>query len=45
MVAVHFDIIWESVDNIEAARIPYDYKHEFTAFNIMPRVCDHVISR
>jgi hypothetical protein len=35
--AVHFGIIWESVDNIEAARIPYDRKHEFFALNIMSR--------
>jgi hypothetical protein len=27
--AVHFGIIWKSVDKIEAARIPGDYKHEF----------------
>jgi hypothetical protein len=28
MCAVNFGIIWELVDNIEAARIPYDCKHE-----------------
>jgi hypothetical protein len=28
IVAVHFDIIWESIDNIEAARVLYDWKHE-----------------
>jgi hypothetical protein len=26
---VYFGIICESIDNIEAARIPYDCKHEF----------------
>jgi hypothetical protein len=25
---IHFAMIWESVDNIEAAGIPYDCKHE-----------------
>jgi hypothetical protein len=30
IVVVDFDIIWESVDNIEAAWIPYDYKHKFS---------------
>jgi hypothetical protein len=27
--AVHFDIIWKSVDNVEAARILYDCQYEF----------------
>jgi hypothetical protein len=29
IVIVHFGIIWESVDIIEAARILYDRKHGF----------------
>jgi hypothetical protein len=29
IVAVHFGIIWEFVDNIEAARVSHDYKNEF----------------
>jgi hypothetical protein len=43
--AVHFGIIWESVHNIEAVRILYDYKHDFFALNIKSRFCDHIISR
>jgi hypothetical protein len=27
--AVHFDLIWKYVDNIKAARIPYDWKYQF----------------
>jgi hypothetical protein len=27
--AFHFAMIWESVDSIEAAGIPYDCGHEF----------------
>jgi hypothetical protein len=41
----HFGVICESVDNIEAARIPYDCKHYFFALNIMSRCCDHIVSR
>jgi hypothetical protein len=29
IVAVHFGIIWEFVDNAEAARVPHNRKHEF----------------
>jgi hypothetical protein len=32
--AVYFSMIWESVDNIEVARIPYDCKHKLFALNI-----------
>jgi hypothetical protein len=45
IVAVHFGIIWESVDNIETAWVPHDRKHELFALNIKSRLCDHVISR
>jgi hypothetical protein len=45
IVAVHFGIIWESVDNKEAARIPHDRKHEYFALDIKSRLCDHVIFR
>jgi hypothetical protein len=45
IVAVYFGIIWKSVDNIEAARVPHDCKHEFFALNIKSRLCDHVISQ
>jgi hypothetical protein len=44
-VAVHFRIIWESIDAREAARVPYDCKYELLALNIKSRFCDDVISR
>jgi hypothetical protein len=45
IVVIHFDIIYESVDNIEAALISYDCKHHLFALNIKSRLCDHIISR
>jgi hypothetical protein len=44
IVAIHFGIIWEFFDNMEAARVPYDREH-VVAWNIISRLCDHVISR
>jgi hypothetical protein len=44
IVAAHFGVIWEFVDNIEAARVLYDREHEFFALDITFRLCDHVIS-
>jgi hypothetical protein len=37
--AVHFGVIWESVDKIEAAGIPYNRKHKLFALNFMSRFC------
>jgi hypothetical protein len=45
IVAIHFGIIWKSVDNIEVTWIPHDRKHELFALNIKSRLRDHVISR
>jgi hypothetical protein len=42
---VHFGMIWEFVDDIESAGIPYNYKNKLLALNIMSRFCDHIISR
>jgi hypothetical protein len=44
LCAVHFDIIWKSVNNMEAARIPYDCKHAFFALYIKSPFCGHIIS-
>jgi hypothetical protein len=43
--SIYFDIIWESVDNIEAAGILSDCEHAVFALNIMSRFCDHIMSR
>jgi hypothetical protein len=43
--AIHFNIIWESVENREAVRISYDCKDEFVARNVKSSLCDHIISR
>jgi hypothetical protein len=45
IVVLHFDIICESVDNIEAAQVPYNHIYEYLALNIKSQLCDHVISR
>jgi hypothetical protein len=43
--AILFGIILESVDNIEAAWISYDCKHDLFALTIKSRLCDHIIAR
>jgi hypothetical protein len=45
MVAVHFDISSELLDNIEALRIPCDHEHQFFAMDLMSLLCDRVVSR
>jgi hypothetical protein len=41
---VHFGIIWESVDTIEAARISCDCEYAFFALTIKSRLCDSINS-
>jgi hypothetical protein len=43
--AVHVGTIWESVDNVEAARVPYDCRRHIFARDIKSRFCDYIISR
>jgi hypothetical protein len=43
--AVHFRMIWESVENIEPAGIPYDRIHTLFALNTVAGFCDYIISR
>jgi hypothetical protein len=43
--AVHFGIIWKSVDNIEPSRIPYNREHKSFALNLLSQFCGHIISR
>jgi hypothetical protein len=45
IIAVHFDIIWELVDNMKVVGVPYDRERRLFALDIMFRLCDHVISR
>jgi hypothetical protein len=45
IIAIHFSIIWKSVDNIEPSRIPYNREHKLFALNLLSRFYGHIISR
>jgi hypothetical protein len=45
IVAIHFNIIWKSVDNIEPNWIPYNREHKLFALNLLSRFCGDIISR
>jgi hypothetical protein len=45
IIAIHFNIVWKSVDNIEPSRIPYNREHKLFALNLLSRFCGPIISR
>jgi hypothetical protein len=45
VLAIRFDIILELVNNVEAARIPYDDEHKCFALDVESQFYDYIFSR
>jgi hypothetical protein len=44
IVAVHFGLVWELVDNVKAIRVPHHREHEFSDLDIQLRLWNDIIS-